>query len=108
MCLCNCIPNAMQMQCNCIPIKSDDCYNYKKGFPCNPYIALVAHYKKRSWERHETKNKRFANFLAFRKMEENCTLKKGVSGNNPIINTIQEAKINARFFWISIIIWYLC
>ena len=33
----------------------------KKGLPGNPHIA---HYKKRSRERHETKNKRLANFLA--------------------------------------------
>ena len=30
----------------------------------NPHIAHFAHYKKRSRERHETKNKRLANFLA--------------------------------------------
>lgn len=52
---------AFQMQCKCIPIKSNDCNNNKKGLPGNPHIA---HYKKRSRERHETKNKRLANFLA--------------------------------------------
>ena len=36
----------------------------KKGHPGNPHIAHIAHYKKRSRERHETKNKRLANFLA--------------------------------------------
>ena len=30
----------------------------------NPHIAHFAHYKKRSRERHETKNKRSANLLA--------------------------------------------
>lgn len=30
----------------------------------NPHIAHFAHYKKRSQERHETKNKRSANLLA--------------------------------------------
>ena len=55
---------AFQMQCNCIPIKSNDCNNNKKGLPGNPHIAHIAHYKKRSRERHETKNKRLANFLA--------------------------------------------
>ena len=49
------------MQCNCIPIESNDCNNNKKGYPGNPHIA---HYKKRSQEQHETKNKRLANFLA--------------------------------------------
>ena len=36
----------------------------KKGLPGNPHIAHIAHYKKRSRERHKTKNKRLANFLA--------------------------------------------
>ena len=36
----------------------------KKGLPGNPHIAHIAHYKKRSQEQHETKNKRLANFLA--------------------------------------------
>lgn len=61
---------AFQMQCNCIPIKSNDCNNNKKGFPDNPYIAHFAHYKKKSRERHETRNKRFANFLAVPKWKK--------------------------------------
>ena len=65
-----CNANAMQLQCNCIPIKSNDCNNNKKGFPDNPYIAYFAHYKKRSRERHETRNKRFANFLAVPKWKK--------------------------------------
>lgn len=55
---------AFQMQCNCIPIKSNDCNNNKKGLPGNPHIAHFAHYKKRSPERHETKSQMLANFLA--------------------------------------------
>ena len=55
---------AFQMQCNCIPIKSNDCNNNKKGLPGNPHIAHFAHYKKRSRERHKTQNKRLANFLS--------------------------------------------
>ena len=38
---------AFQMQCNCIPIKSNDCNNNKKGLPGNPHIAHFAHYKKK-------------------------------------------------------------
>ena len=56
---------AFQMQCKCNAIASrlkvTIVTTIKKGLPGNPHIA---HYKKRSRERHETKNKRLANFLA--------------------------------------------
>lgn len=57
--------NAFQMQCKCNAIASrlkvTIVTTIKKGLPGNPHIA---HYKKRSRERHKTKNKRLANFLA--------------------------------------------
>lgn len=56
---------AFQMQCKCNAIASllkvTIVTTIKKGLPGKPHIA---HYKKRSRERHETKNKRLANFLA--------------------------------------------
>lgn len=65
---------AFQMQCKCNAIASrlkvTIVTTIKKGFPDNPYIAHFAHYKKRSRERHETRNKRLANFLAVPKWKK--------------------------------------
>ena len=59
---------AFQMQCKCNAIASrlkvTIVTTIKKGLPGNPHIAHFAHYKKRSRERHKTKNKRLANFLS--------------------------------------------
>ena len=53
----------LHSKCNAIAsrLKVTIVTTIKKGLPGNPHIA---HYKKRSRERHETKNKRLANFLA--------------------------------------------
>ena len=59
---------AFQMQCKCNAIASrlkvTIVTTIKKGLPGNPHIAHLHTIKKRSRERHETKNKRLANFLA--------------------------------------------
>ena len=55
----------LQCKCNCIPIKSNDCNNNKKkDFPAIHILHILHTIKKRSRERHETKNKRSANLLA--------------------------------------------
>ena len=71
---------AFQMQCKCIPIKSNDCNNNRKR-TSRQSIAHFAHYKKRSRERHETKNKRLANFLAkqMKNTQTSHDIKKGIS-----------------------------
>ena len=59
---------AFQMQCKCNAIASrlkvTIVTTIKKGLPGNPHIAHLHTIKKRSRDRHETKNKRLANFLA--------------------------------------------
>lgn len=55
----------LHSKCNAIAsrLKVTIVTTIKKGLPGNPHIAHIAHYKKEA-ERHKTKNKRLANFLA--------------------------------------------
>ena len=75
---------AFQMQCKCNAIASrlkvTIVTTIKKGLSGNPHIAHIAHYKKRSRERHKTKNKRLANFLAkqMKNTQTSHDIKKGV------------------------------
>lgn len=73
---------AFQMQCKCNAIASrlkvTIVTTIEKGLPGNPHIA---HYKKRSRERHETKNQMLANFLAkqMKNTQTSHDIKKGIS-----------------------------
>ena len=62
----------LHSKCNAIAsrLKVTIVTTIKKGLPGNPHIAHIAHYKKRSRERHKTKNKRLANFLAVPKWKK--------------------------------------
>ena len=56
----------LHSKCNAIAsrLKVTIVTTIKKGLPGNPHIAHLHTIKKRSRERHKTKNKRLANFLA--------------------------------------------
>ena len=70
----------LHSKCNAIAsrLKVTIVTTIKKGLPGNPHIA---HYKKRSRERHKTKNKRLANFLAkqMKNTQTSHDIKSGIS-----------------------------
>ena len=65
---------AFQMQCKCNAIASrlkvTIVTTIKKDFPTIHILHILHTIKKRSRERHETRNKRFANFLAVPKWKK--------------------------------------
>lgn len=73
----------LHSKCNAIAsrLKVTIVTTIKKGLPGNPHIAHIAHYKKRSRERHETKNQMLANFLAkqMKITQTSHDIKKGIS-----------------------------
>ena len=102
----------LHSKCNAIAsrLKVTIVTTIKKGLPGNPHIAHLHTIKKRSRERHETKNKRLANFLAkqMKNTQTSHDIKKGyfifVGGRKwkPIKKEYKPQKPGLRCFLLGI------